>query len=122
MNKGLSKKLFRRTACVLLCVSIICLLALKNTTFFAKEPKQATVVILMYHSLLKDPARQGKYVVSPDLFENDLRWLKENGYSFVEMQDLINFVYSGSSLPEKSVVITFDDGYYNNYLYAYPLL
>ena len=38
------------------------------------------------------------------------------------MQDLINFVYSGSSLPEKSVVITFDDGYYNNYLYAYPLL
>lgn len=122
MNKGLSKKLFRRTVCMLLCVCVICLLALKNTAFFAKGPKQATVVILMYHSLLKDPARQGKYVVSPDLFESDLRWLKENGYSFVGMQDLINFIYSESSLPEKSVVITFDDGYYNNYLYAYPLL
>ena len=76
----------------------------------------------MYHSLLKDPARQGKYVVSPDLFENDLRWLKENGYSFVEMQDLINFCLFGKFSAGKSVVITFDDGYYNNYLYAYPLL
>lgn len=122
MNEKLKEKLFRRTVCVLLSICAICLLALKNTPVFAVEPPKATVVILMYHSLLKDPARQGKYVVSPDLFESDLKYLKENGYSFVKMQDLINFVYSGKSLPEKSVVITFDDGYYNNFLYAYPLL
>lgn len=122
MSEWLRKKMFRRTVCVLTAICLTCMIALKNPIFFAKENESATVVILMYHSLLKDPARHGKYVVSPDLFESDLKYLKELGYSFVGIQELIDFVYSGAPLPKKSVVITFDDGYYNNYLYAYPLL
>ena len=122
MSKWLRKKMFRRTVCVLTAICLTCMIALKNPIFFAKENESATVVILMYHSLLKDPARHGKYVVSPDLFESDLKYLKEHGYSFVGIQELIDFVYSGAPLPKKSIVITFDDGYYNNYLYAYPLL
>ncbi len=122
MSEWLRKKMFRRTVCVLTAICLTCMIALKNPIFFAKENESATVVILMYHSLLKDPARHGKYVVSPDLFESDLKYLKERGYSFVGIQELIDFVYSGAPLPKKSVVITFDDGYYNNYLYAYPLL
>lgn len=122
MSEWLRKKMFRRTVCVLTAICLTCIIALKNTIFFAKENESATVVILMYHSLLKDPARHGKYVVSPDLFESDLKYLKEHGYSFVGIQELIDFVYSGAPLPKKSIVITFDDGYYNNYLYAYPLL
>ncbi len=122
MSEWLRKKMFRRTVCVLTAICLTCMIALKNPIFFAKENESATVVILMYHSLLKDPTRHGKYVVSPDLFESDLKYLKEHGYSFVGIQELIDFVYSGAPLPKKSVVITFDDGYYNNYLYAYPLL
>ena len=122
MSEWLRKKMFRRTVCVLTAICLTCMIALNNPIFFAKENESATVVILMYHSLLKDPARHGKYVVSPDLFESDLKYLKEHGYSFVGIQELIDFVYSGAPLPKKSVVITFDDGYYNNYLYAYPLL
>ena len=122
MSEWLRKKMFRRTVCVLTAICLTCMIALKNPIFFAKENESATVVILMYHSLLKDPARHGKYVVSPDLFESDLKYLKEHGYSFVGIQELIDFVYSGTPLPKKSIVITFDDGYYNNYLYAYPLL
>lgn len=122
MSEWLRKKMFRRTVCVLTAICLTCMIALKNPIFFAKENESATVVILMYHSLLKDPARHGKYVVSPDLFESDLKYLKELGYSFVGIQELIDFVYSGAPLPKRSVVITFDDGYYNNYLYAYPLL
>lgn len=122
MSEWLRKKMFRRTVCVLTAICLTCMISLKNPIFFAKENESATVVILMYHSLLKDPARHGKYVVSPDLFESDLKYLKEHGYSFVGIQELIDFVYSGAPLPKKSVVITFDDGYYNNYLYAYPLL
>lgn len=122
MSEWLRKKMFRRTVCVLTAICLTCMIALKNPIFFAKENESATVVILMYHSLLKDPARHGKYVVSPDLFESDLKYLKEHGYSFVGIQELIDFVYSGDPLPKKSIVITFDDGYYNNYLYAYPLL
>lgn len=78
--------------------------------------------IIMYHSLLKDERYQGKYVISPDLFEEDLKYLKENGYETVTVADLVSHFENGTSLPEKPIMLTFDDGYYNNYLYAYPLL
>lgn len=78
--------------------------------------------ILMYHSILEDASRQGQYVVSPTVLESDLRWLRDNGYETVVMQDLIDYVDAGQALPEKPVMLTFDDGYYNNYKYAYPLL
>lgn len=80
------------------------------------------VPVLMYHSLLKDTSRAGPYVIPPTLFASDLAWLKSHGYETVLMQDLINYVDNGTSLPEKPVVITFDDGYYNNYLYGFPIL
>lgn len=64
----------------------------------------------MYHSVLKDQKMDGKYVVSPTEFENDLIYLKEHGYTTIFLQELVDYVYSGAALPEKPVVITFDDG------------
>jgi peptidoglycan/xylan/chitin deacetylase (PgdA/CDA1 family) len=84
-------------------------------------PNSVKLPVLMYHSMLKEQKRLGKYVVSPDEFEGDLRCLKENGYQTINVQDLLNYVQNGSPLPEKPVMLTFDDGYYNNYTYAYPL-
>ena len=78
------------------------------------------IPIVMYHSVLKDRAYHGKYVVSPAEFENDILYLKEHGYTTILMEDLINYT-KGGSLPEKPILLTFDDGYYNNYLYAFPL-
>ena len=46
----------------------------------------------MYHGLLKEEARQGKYVLSPARFESDLKYLTENGYHTVVVQDLIDYV------------------------------
>ena len=80
------------------------------------------VAIIMYHSILKDSARQGKYVVSPAVLEADLKYLTENGYTTVTVSDLADYVFRGKELPEKPVMLTFDDGYYNNYLYAFPLM
>lgn len=78
--------------------------------------------IIMYHGLLKEEKRQGQFIISPNLFEQDLRYLQENGYTTVVIADLIAYVQDGKPLPEKPVMLTFDDGYYNNYLYAFPLL
>lgn len=86
----------------------------------AKESVQ--LPILMYHGLLKDPAMQNDYVISPDLFESDLKYLKKNGYTTILMADLLDYVKNGTPLPEKPILITFDDGYYNNYYYGFPLL
>lgn len=80
------------------------------------------VPVIMYHSILKDDSLQGKYVISPAQLEEDLIYLTENGYTAVTVSDLIAYVEDGVPLPEKPVMLTFDDGYYNNYLYAYPLM
>ncbi len=80
------------------------------------------VPIIMYHGLLKDSKLQGKYILSPTVFEEDLKYLKEHGYNTIVVQDLLDYVYRGVPLPEKPIMITFDDGYLNNYVYAFPLL
>ena len=83
---------------------------------------RTAVPILMYHSLLKDGAFQNRFVISPQLLESDLQYLQEHGYTTITMSELIDFVKKRASLPEKPILLTFDDGYYNNYFYAYPLL
>lgn len=90
-------------------------------TASAMAPKEGVQVpIVMYHSVLKDEKYHGKYVISPAEFENDILYLKEHGYTTILMEDLINYT-KGGELPEKPVILTFDDGYYNNYLYAFEL-
>ncbi len=88
----------------------------------AKVEDRIDLPIIMYHGLLKEEKRQGQFIISPNLFEQDLRYLQENGYTTVVIADLIAYVQDGKPLPEKPVMLTFDDGYYNNYLYAFPLL
>lgn len=108
----------------ILCCVLVLLLALGGAvciTALAAESEKVTVPVLMYHSVLKDQARQGKYVISPAEFERDLKYLKENGYTTVSPEDLIAYTEKKGDLPEKPVMLTFDDGYYNNYVYAYPL-
>ncbi|MCD8026836.1 MAG: polysaccharide deacetylase family protein, partial [Clostridiales bacterium] len=78
--------------------------------------------ILMYHSFLNDASLQNDYTVSPSVLESDLKYFTSNGYTTVTVNDLVEYVYSDKPLPEKCVMLTFDDGYYNNYYYAFPLL
>lgn len=87
-------------------------------TVSATSAEGVEIPVVMYHSILKDEARHGKYVISPAEFESDLAYLKDHGYTTILMSDLIAYT-QGAELPEKPVLLTFDDGYYNNYLYAF---
>lgn len=87
-----------------------------------KEQEGIELPIIMYHSILKSARVQTKYIVTPEQFEADLQWIKSNGYTSIFMSELISYVYDGTPLPEKPIIITFDDGYYNNLVYMYPLL
>lgn len=78
--------------------------------------------IVMYHSVLADPMRSNKFTISPEAFEKDLLYIKEKGYKTVVVADLIAYVDKGTPLPDKPIMITFDDGYYNNLIYALPVL
>lgn len=110
--------------CLLVAVLLIFCIA---TFVYASQspdiPKDSVPVpILMYHSILKNKGSEGTYVVSPELFENDLKYLKDNGYTTIFVKDLSDYVRDGKELPEKPIIITLDDGYYNNYVYVLPLL
>ena len=98
----------------------ICVYA--NTNPSKSNPEEIPVPILMYHSILKDQSRSGKYVITPQTLEKDLLYLKENGYHTILVSDLIDYVYHNGTLPCKPVILTFDDGYYNNMTYLLPLL
>lgn len=76
--------------------------------------------ILMYHSVLK--SKSGTYIVTPAQLEQDFKKIVENGYTAVTCDEVIDFVDGKGSLPEKPILITFDDGHYNNMYYALPLL
>ena len=84
--------------------------------------KPIRMPVLMYHSINSKESKAGDYVITPAALRGDLEWLKQNGYQTVVVQDLLDYVEEGTPLPEKPVMITFDDGYYNNYLNAFPLL
>ncbi len=87
------------------------------------EEKSGLIVpIIMYHGITESEKLRNKYMIPPALFESDLQFLKENGYTTIFVSDLINYFEKGTPLPEKPIILTFDDGYYNNYVYAFPVL
>ena len=126
MTQPSSTRRYRNSVFAGLCLLSLLLLALPLMRPVApvSAPLQEAVrvPIVMYHLVLKDPARAGKYVIPPETLENDLKWIRDNGYQTVTSEDLIDFVHRGTPLPEKPIVLTFDDGYTNNHTYAYPLL
>ncbi len=84
------------------------------------------VPILMYHYLSDPPAGadaiRRDLSVSPQRFAEHLDRMLEEGYTTISFYALMDALYTGAPLPEKPVVITFDDGYRDNYENAFPLL
>lgn len=77
--------------------------------------------ILMYHMISKHKknAKFNSLRVKPSEFESQIKFLKEDGWTFFTMSELIEYK---NNLPKKSVVITFDDGYEDNITNALPIL
>lgn len=78
-----------------------------------------TVPILMYHSVGYE---QGSFFVSPQSFFKQMDYLKKNGYQVISLDELVQDIRKQMPSKRRQVVITFDDGYQNNFQYAYPIL
>ncbi|MBS0193260.1 MAG: poly-beta-1,6-N-acetyl-D-glucosamine N-deacetylase PgaB [Proteobacteria bacterium] len=99
-------------ACVL---SLLCAIAQA-----APLPK---LVILSYHEIAeRDDALVSMYTVTPTLFVRQMDWLKNNGYRFVGVDQVLADWAGKKPLPDKAVLITFDDGYRSMYVHAFPIL
>ena len=87
---------------------------------FSAEEESVLLPVIMYHSICEKAA--GEYSVTPEQVESDFIWLRNNGYTAVSAEQLINYTNGKGSLPEKPVMITADDGFYNNLSQLVPLL
>lgn len=86
------------------------------------------VPVLMYHHLLKQEDidkygwEKNNSVLSVETFEKQMDYLYKNGFYTATLDELQDFIDGKITLPKKTVVITFDDGYYSNAIYAYPIM
>lgn len=80
--------------------------------------RNRTVPVLMYHHVT--PAG-GAINVTPEHFRDQLAWLRARGYRSLTCEEFAAHL-AGKAAPARSVLITFDDGYLDNYVYAWPLL
>ena len=78
------------------------------------------IPILTYHNFT-DKVSDGANI-SPQRFREHLLFLKQNGYTTITQEQLINYLNGNGTLPKKPVMITIDDGYLSTYTHAYPIL
>lgn len=78
--------------------------------------------IIMYHSVTPQATRENKIEVTVKAFERQMRFLKEHNYNVVPLETARDFIKNKNKIPARAVAITFDDGYKDNYIYAFPIL
>jgi poly-beta-1,6-N-acetyl-D-glucosamine N-deacetylase len=88
--------------------------------YIHQQAKLARVPILMYHDIL--PQKEVFFDVTPSELEQHFQLIKSQGVTPISVDLLMNHLQTGMPLPEKPVVLTFDDGYGGHYQYVYPLL
>lgn len=91
-----------------------------QATALPDETVSRDVPVLMWHNLAEESS--GDMTISVDMFRAQIEALHEAGFKTVSLQQLYDYVHFGTELPEKPIVLTFDDGYFSNYEYAYPIL
>ncbi|WP_223807578.1 polysaccharide deacetylase family protein [Pseudanabaena sp. UWO311] len=82
--------------------------------------RAAKIPIIMYHDITA--VKDVDWDVTPEDLEKHFQTLQEGGYTPITMDRMVNHLRTGAQLPEKPVLLTFDDNYLGQYKYAFPLL
>ena len=77
-----------------------------------------SIPVVMYHHILP---MGGGLAVRPEIFADHLAALRSNGWNTLSGKEFLHLLQSGN-IPGKTVLLTFDDGFADNYVYAYPIL
>lgn len=103
---------------ILLALTLFLSLAACQSSSDSENPYRGRKLpVLMYHHVVEDGQECNDMTVTVSRLREDLQWLQDNGYTTVLPRELA----AGEPLPEKPILITFDDGYRSNYQLAFPI-
>ena len=92
----------------------------------SSSPRSLRVPVMIYHSVRPYQKGESKYQdaydITPELLEEELLYIKANGFHTVTFHAVAEYFANGTPLPGKPVILSFDDGWKNQYIYAFPLL
>lgn len=98
----------------------------KASALLAQSIRTVRVPILMYHHVGMLPpnadAVRISLTISPELFEAQMKFIADQGFTPIRILDLVNHLQNGAPLPPKPIILTFDDGYEDNYINVFPTL
>ncbi|MDJ0728459.1 MAG: polysaccharide deacetylase family protein [Crocosphaera sp.] len=92
----------------------------KAFPYIHESARAAKVPIFMYHDIL--PKKEVFFDVTPEELENHFKYIQEQGLTPISLDLLLEHLQKGISLPDKPILLSFDDGYGGHYDYVYPLL
>lgn len=108
---------------LMVCIVLIFAFSFFKNLFFEYKAQQQELTVLMYHDFIESGAPATEWVLTTDALRADLQYFADNGYTTVLPRELAaGKLDDGSELPEKMVMLTFDDGYASNCTLALPLL
>ncbi len=101
-------------------LSTLLILFFISSASLARADNTGTVPILVYHVL--NPTIPSSMTITPERFETQVKWLKDNGYTVIPLKQLVAYLQGKNvQLPAKPIVITADDGWKSDYTYMYPV-
>ncbi len=109
----------KRTRVVIICgiflvVSAVALKTLLDSVY--------RLPVLMYHSIDYTTDKKNRMIVSPEVFARQMEFLHNNGYNVIPLEKCVSYLADRKKPPSKTVAITLDDGYKNNYTNVYPVV
>lgn len=92
----------------------------KPFPYIHESARAAKVPIFMYHDIL--PKKEVFFDVTPEELENHFKYIQEKGLTPISLDLLLDHLQKGIPLPDKPILLSFDDGYGGHYDHVYPLL
>ncbi len=109
---------------IFLIIVLVILLGYVSMIMFVNSNKKAfQIPVLMYHNILPDEYYEGQAdTISVSAFEEQLKYFQDNNYKTLTLDEFYDWLVNGQEIPVKSVLLTFDDGFYSFHYLAEPLL
>ena len=104
---------------ILLLLLIFCI-GIIGLCVYRMHAADRAVPVLNYHQI--NDRDENSLTVHTDQFEEEMKYLVDNGYHTITPEEMLDAWENGTPLPDKPVILTFDDGYVDNYKNAFPIL